>query len=84
MEKEYDSQTGKPIDKSYLECDLPEYLQHAIDKFVKGEKEKSSFIDCLWGELCGSINSAEVDGLISAEQAYYLRGKYLYDYGTED
>lgn len=30
--KDYDVTTGLPIDKSYLECGLPEYLQKSLDK----------------------------------------------------
>lgn len=61
-----------------LEKDLPPYLQHDIDALIEGEKNKSTLLDCLWGEVYGSINSAEVDLLITFEQAAYLRKKYLY------
>ena len=38
-----------------------------------------SYLDCLWGELYGSINMAEIsDGIITPEHADYLRKKYLY------
>lgn len=61
------------------ECGLPEYLQHDLDAYKKGLKEKSSLMDCLWGELYGSINIAEInDGAITPEHANYLRKKYLY------
>lgn len=69
---------GKPLDFSYLEKDLPHYLQHDIDVYLKGRKENSSLIDCMLDEIYGSINSAEVDGEITHEQAAYLRKKYLY------
>lgn len=60
------------------ECGLPEYLQHDLDAYKKGLKAKSSLLDCLWGELYGSINAAEItDGLITSEHADYLRRKYL-------
>lgn len=65
-------------ERSY-ECGLPEYLQHDLDAYKKGLKTHSGLIDCLWGELYGSINMAEVsDGAISSEHADYLRCKYLY------
>ena len=36
-------------------------------------------MDCLWGELYGSINGAEIDDrAITHEQAQYLRDKYLW------
>jgi len=74
----FDKVTGKPIDRIYLEKNLPKYLQNDIDALVEGEKKDVSYYDCLWDEVYGSINSAEVDLLISEEQATYLRNKYLY------
>ena len=60
------------------ECGLPHYLQHDLDAFKRGQAEGSSFLDCLWGELYGSINSAEIDGRqITHEHAEYLRDMYL-------
>jgi hypothetical protein len=84
MPKKYNKDTGKPINKGYLECDLPKYLQKDIEAFVKGEAEESSLMDCLWGELYGSINSAMTDNRISKEQATYLRTKYLFESQEED
>ncbi|MBP2629448.1 MAG: hypothetical protein H6Q70_76 [Firmicutes bacterium] len=75
---------GKPLDKSYLEKNLPAYLQHDLDALKKGIEEDSSLCDCYWAELYGSINSAEVDLLISKEQATYLRKKYLYGFEDEE
>ena len=64
--------------RSY-EYGLPEYLQHDLDAYKKGLKEGSTLMDCLWGELYGSINMAEIsDGLITPEHADYLRQKYLW------
>lgn len=64
-------------EKAY-ECGLPEYLQHDLDAYKKGLKEKSNLLDCLWGELYGSIHIAEInDGAITPEHADYLRKKYL-------
>ena len=60
------------------EYGLPEYLQHDLDAYKKDMKTHSSLLDCLWGELYGSINMAEVsDGIITPEHADYLRKKYL-------
>lgn len=65
-------------EKSY-EFGLPEYLQHDLDAYKEGLKTNSSLLDCLWGELYGSINMAEIsDGVITPEHADYLRKKYLY------
>lgn len=81
-DSDYDSATGLPVDKSYLECGLPRYLQESLEimketwaKLDRGEKYYR------WdGDYCSlqtDINCAEVDGEISSEQAWYLREKYL-------
>ncbi len=58
---------------------LPEYLQHDLDEYKKGLREHSTLLDCLWGELYGSINVAVInDGIITPEHADYLRKKYLF------
>lgn len=60
------------------ECGLPAYLQHDLDAYKDGIKNKSPILDCLWGELYGSINMAQItDGVITPEHADYLRQKYL-------
>lgn len=57
------------------EYGLPEYLQHDLDAY----KDGLELMDCLWGELYGSINMAEIsDGVITPEHADYLRQKYLW------
>lgn len=61
------------------EYGLPDYLQHDLDAYKDGLKTHSSLLDCLWGELYGSINMAEIsDSVITSEHADYLRKKYLY------
>ncbi len=61
------------------EYGLPEYLQHDLDAYKEGLQTKSNLLDCLWGELYGSINIAEInDGVITPEHADYLRQKYLW------
>ena len=61
------------------EYGLPEYLQHDLDAYKEGLKNKSTLLDCLWGELYGSINLAQInDGVITEEHADYLRKKYLF------
>lgn len=62
-----------------FEYGLPGYLQHDLDAYKDGLKSHSGLMDCLWGELYGSINMAEIsDGIITPEHADYLRKKYLY------
>lgn len=58
---------------------LPRYLQQDLDAYKEGLRTKSSLLDCLWGELYGSINAAQInDGAITPEHADYLRKKYLF------
>ena len=65
-------------EKSF-EYGLPEYLQHDLDAYKDGLKNHSGLLDCLWGELYGSINMAEIsEGVITSEHADYLRKKYLF------
>lgn len=65
-------------ERSY-EYGLPGYLQHDLDAYKDGLKNGSNLMDCLWGELYGSINAAEItDGAITPEHADYLRQKYLW------
>ncbi len=65
------------------EYGLPEYLQHDLDTYKEGVKKHSDLLDCLWGELYGSINAAEInDGAITPEHADYLRRKFLW--GKDD
>lgn len=62
-----------------FEYGLPDYLQHDLDAYKEGLKTKSDILDCLWGELYGSINMAEIsEGVITPEHADYLRQKYLW------
>ena len=62
-----------------FEYGLPDYLQHDLDAYKGGLKTKSDILDCLWGELYGSINMAEIsEGVITPEHADYLRQKYLW------
>lgn len=68
---------GKPRVKTYLETGLPGSIQKAIEEYQQGEKEQVLYLDCLWDELYGAINSNLWAGLITEEQADYLREKYL-------
>ena len=79
---EYDEKTGLPADRAYLECGLPSFLQSAIDamqacweRVDRGETDIRW--DCCYCELQSDINTCEVNGVISGEQAWYLREKYL-------
>lgn len=70
----------KSRERSY-EYGLPDYLQRDLDAYKEGLRTGSTLLDCLWGELYGSINMAEIsDGTITSEHADYLRKKYLWTY----
>ncbi len=76
--------SGTPDEKTYLETGLSESIQKAIKDYLQGEKEQVLYLDCLWNELYGAINADLWAGLITEEQAGYLRAKYLGTEGKED
>jgi hypothetical protein len=77
-----DKKTGLPKDQSYFECDLPPFLLTSIEA-VKSAREKLNRgeeyfdWDCDFCDLQSSINVAEIEQIISPEQAWHLREKYL-------
>ncbi len=78
----YDDETGLPLSQGYLECGLPDFLAASVDnmrtaweRIDRGEKYLRW--DCDYCTLQSDINNAEVNQLISSEQAWYLREKYL-------
>ena len=80
--KELFDENGYPMNKSFMEIDLPQSLKDALEKYKNGQKkikkgEEYWMLDCDWMELNSSINVAENDGSISSTQAWYLREKYL-------
>lgn len=80
--EKYDPITGHPEDKSYLECGLPPFLKESIQKMqdswdILDKGEKDLHWDIWWCNLNADINSCEVEHIISSEQAWYLREKYL-------
>ncbi|GLC80755.1 helix-turn-helix domain-containing protein [Lacrimispora brassicae] len=75
---------GKPNNKKYLETGLSSSIQKAIKDYLQGEKEQVLHLDCLSDELYGAINADLWSGLITEEQAGYLREKYLGLVGKED
>jgi len=56
---------------------LPIYLKNAVLEFIEGYKNNSTLLDCLYGELQGSINSAFYDREITKKEFDFLRKKYL-------
>lgn len=70
------------VERSY-EYGLPGYLQRDLDAYKEALKNGSSPLDCLWRELYGSINAAEIsDGAITPAHADYLRQKFLWRQST--
>lgn len=61
--------------KNYLECNLPEFLQESLKNY-KNNTNKYRY-DIYYGILQSDINVAEVEGIITSNQANYLRKKYL-------
>jgi len=78
----YNKDTGLPNDKSYFECGLPTFLQNSLSAIKKSWETIDSggedyHFDIFWCDLSADINSAEIDRVISYEQAWYLRQNYL-------
>ena len=75
-------QTEESEDDSYLECGLPPFLQESVEAMAAAWQkldagEEYLRWDCDYCSLQSDINNAEVNQLISSEQAWYLREKYL-------
>ncbi len=71
-----------PKDKEYLEKGLPPFLQHSIEAMERSWKIKDAggtdyHWDIVWCDLNADINYAEVEQLITRNQAWHLRKKYL-------
>lgn len=54
---------------NYFECWLPEWLLESIQNYENGKD--SSIWDCLYCELQSDINVAEVEQIITSEQAWF-------------
>ena len=78
----YDRISGLPINETYLEKGLPQYLESSLAAMKKSWQIEDSgrhdpYWDCYWCELNADINAAETERSISREQAGYLRRIYL-------
>ena len=56
---------------------LPAFLLDSINEYRKAVRKDSALIDCYSDQLNSSINVAEVEQLISKEQANRLRARYF-------
>ena len=63
-------------EESY-EYGLPEYLQHDLNEYKRALKEGSNLMDCLWSELYGSINVAEMELLRQSTRTICGESIYL-------
>lgn len=68
--------------KTYLECGLPDYLRESVVQMKAAWEKLDQGVrytrwDCDFCNLQTDINIAETSNAISAEQAWYLREKYL-------
>ena len=91
MEREYSNQTDQTEhsdvlsmkkNDEYLECGLPEQIQHSIKQLLEGREKVNSGkhysqLDMDWAELNADIGTYFAEGEISLRQAEYLRNKYL-------
>ena len=64
----------KEIENSY-EYGLPEFLVQSIEDFKNGQD--SLIADCWYCNLQSDINVAEGAQVITTDQAWFLREKYL-------
>ena len=79
MEKKLQQERIQFMREQSYKYGLPNYLQHDLDAYKEGLENGSTLMDCLWGELYGSINLAEIsEGVITHEHAEYLRNKFLW------
>lgn len=78
----YDPITGLPLNEFYFERNLPFFLRESIENMKKAQQkiangEEYYLWDCDFCDLQASINQAEACQIISSDQAWYLREKYL-------
>lgn len=65
-------------EEEYLGSNLPKFLQEDIDRLQEGRRQNEKMrLDLYYNEVQGSINSAYWGGVITEEQANYLRKKLL-------
>ncbi len=65
------------LEKEEAKSVLPEFLIESIAQYRKAVRNNSTLIDCYSDQLNSSINVAQVENLISTEQANRLRRRYF-------
>ena len=65
------------LEREEAKTSLPGFLLDSIKDYRKAIRKDSTLIDCYSDQLNSSINVAEVENLISKEQANRLRARYF-------
>ena len=65
------------LEREEAKTSLPGFLLDSINEYRKAIRKDSTLIDCYGDQLNSSINVAEVENLISKEQANRLRARYF-------
>ena len=65
------------LEREEAKTSLPGFLLDSIKEYRKAIRKDSTLIDCYSDQLNSSINVAEVENLISKEQANRLRTRYF-------
>ena len=65
------------LEREEAKTTLPGFLIESINDYRKAIRKDSTLIDCYSDQLNSSINVAEVEQLISKEQADRLRARYF-------
>ena len=65
------------LEREEAKTSLPGFLLDSINEYRKAIRKDSTLIDCYSDQLNSSINVAEVENLISKEQADRLRARYF-------
>lgn len=65
------------LEKEEPQSIFPSFLNESIADYRKALRKKSPMLDCYLDQLNSSINVAEVENLISKEQASRLRKRYF-------
>lgn len=66
------------LEREEAKSSLPQFLLDSISDYRKSIRKNSSLVDCYLDQLNSSINVAEVEHLISKEQADRLRRRYFF------
>ena len=66
------------LEREEAKSSLPGFLFESINDYRKAIRKDSTLLDCYSDQLNSNINIAEVENLISKEQANRLRARYFW------